>query len=258
MAIRVAANECDLVLGGDMVVVGQQKVLSDRPSSAGHHDGDQTRPRSSPATYPQRGFPNCRPSGCGPAPDPAPRRAPRRPVSSDATRLATALLAIPIWPNIFMVGYAYPARRGACRFSAGRDRAARSELNGEAVADEILKSAFQFGPSCPRTDAASVEALVKPAPEFGQRGRAAAVAEFRRDGRAARDIPGPHIRNAGLCGALPDAGRKRWRPPKPRKAPGQTGPLRGGRAAICFKLMAYKDEYEVARLVRRAPRSSRK
>ena len=33
-AIRVAAGECDLVLGGDMVVVGNKKVLSTASSAA--------------------------------------------------------------------------------------------------------------------------------------------------------------------------------------------------------------------------------
>src|SRR5207244_8902964 len=77
----------------------------------------------------------------------------------DATRLATALLGNSIGANIFLVGYAY--QLGALPLSAESIEKA-IELNGEAVPMNL--AAFRFGRRA-AFDPASVEALVKPAPD---------------------------------------------------------------------------------------------
>ena len=60
-AIRVAAGGADLVLGGDIVVAGNKKVLS--AVQARHRDGRQHRRSSCPATSPAMPISRCRPSG---------------------------------------------------------------------------------------------------------------------------------------------------------------------------------------------------
>ena len=60
-AIRVAAGGADLVLGGDIVVAGNKKVLA--AVKPGDRDGHQHRRSSCPATSPATPTSRCRPSG---------------------------------------------------------------------------------------------------------------------------------------------------------------------------------------------------
>src|SRR5258705_369160 len=153
-AIRVAAGECDLVLGGDMVVVGNKKVLSTAKlgattmviNTAEILPGDFTR--NADFSLPTERLKRAIRTAAGA----------EKTRFVDATRLATALLGNSIGANIFMVGYAY--QLGALPLSAVSIEKA-IELNGEAVPMNL--SAFQFGRRA-AFDAASVEALVKPAP----------------------------------------------------------------------------------------------
>ena len=61
-AIRVAAGGADLVLGGDIVVVGSKKVL-ERHQAGQHAAWSSTPPNSCPAISPATPISRCRPSG---------------------------------------------------------------------------------------------------------------------------------------------------------------------------------------------------
>jgi indolepyruvate ferredoxin oxidoreductase len=233
-AIRVAANECDLVLGGDMVVVGNKKVLSTAKlgattmviNTAEILPGDFTR--NADFSLPTERL----------------KRAIRTAAGTEkshfiaATRLATALLGNSIGANIFLVGYAY--QLGALPLSAESIERA-IELNGEAVAMNL--AAFQFGRRA-AFDAASVEALVKPAPD--------AASDARRLSQSFEETVARRVQFLAAYQNEPYAARYRSLVDKVQaaeaaKAPGKTG-LAEAVARYLFKLMAYKDEYEVARL----------
>ena len=137
-----------------------------------------------------------------------------------------------------MVGYAY--QLGALPLSAESIERA-IELNGEAVPMNL--AAFQFGRRA-AFDLASVEALIKPAPEAASDARrlsqsfdetvarrVAFLTDYQNADYAAR--------YKALVGKVQAA--------EAAKAPGKTG-LADAVARYLFKLMAYKDEYEVARL----------
>jgi indolepyruvate ferredoxin oxidoreductase len=156
----------------------------------------------------------------------------------DATRLATALLGNSIGANIFMVGYAY--QLGALPLSAESIEKAIA-LNGEAVAMNL--AAFQFGRRA-AFDPASVEALVRPAPE--------AASDARRlsqgfDETVARRVSFLTAYQNEAYAARYKALVEKVQAAEAARAPGKTG-LAEAVARYLFKLMAYKDEYEVARL----------
>ncbi len=233
-AIRVAAGECDLVLGGDMVVVGNKKVLSTAKlgattmviNTAEILPGDFTR--NADFSLPTERLKRAIRTAAGA----------EKTNFVDATRLATALLGNSIGANIFMVGYAY--QLGALPLSAEAIRKA-IELNGEAVPMNL--AAFEFGRRA-AFDAASVEALVKPAPEAASDAR-----------RISQSFDETVSRRVAFLTAYQNAGyAARYRTlvdqvkaAEAAKAPGKTG-LAEAVARYLFKLMAYKDEYEVARL----------
>jgi indolepyruvate ferredoxin oxidoreductase len=233
-AIRVAAGECDLVLGGDMVVVGNKKILSTAKlggttmviNTAEILPGDFTR--NADFSLPTERLKGAIRTAAGA----------EKTNFVDATRLATALLGNSIGANIFMVGYAY--QLGALPLSAESIEKA-IELNGEAVPMNL--AAFQFGRRA-AFDPASVEALIKPAPE--------AASDARRLSQSFDEIVARRVdfltayQNADYAAryrALVD----RVQAAEAAKAPGKTG-LAEAVARYLFKLMAYKDEYEVARL----------
>jgi indolepyruvate ferredoxin oxidoreductase len=233
-AIRVAAGECDLVLGGDMVVVGTKKVLSTVKLGATEMivntaeilPGDFTR--DADFSLPTERIKRAIMTAAG--------RDKSRFV--DATRLATALLGNSIGANIFLVGYAYQI--GALPLSAPAIEQA-IELNGEAVAMNL--AAFRWGRRA-AVDPAAVEALVA-----AQAGPPAA------DRRLSQSFDEMVARRAEFLGLYQNAAyadRYRDRVAKAQaaeaaQAPGKTG-LAEAVARYLFKLMAYKDEYEVARL----------
>ena len=130
--------------------------------------------------------------------DRAPRPAPRRRHFVDASRLATALLGNSIGANIFMVGYAY--QLGALPLSAESIEQA-IELNGEAVAMNL--AAFQLRP--PRRARSGRGRGAGQAGAGSRERRAAAVANLRRDGRAARALSSPPIRTRPMRRAI-----ERW------------------------------------------------
>jgi indolepyruvate ferredoxin oxidoreductase len=156
----------------------------------------------------------------------------------DATRAATALFGNSVGANIFLVGYAY--QLGAVPLAAASIERA-IELNGEAV--EMNKAAFHWGRRAV-VEPVAVEALVKPAPE--------AVSDARRLSQSFEEMVERRVRFLTAYQNASYAARyRRWvekaRAIEAARAPGKTG-LADAVARYLFKLMAYKDEYEVARL----------
>ncbi len=233
-AIRVAAAGADLVLGGDIVVVGNKKVLSAMKqggtrvvvNTAEFLPGDFTRDAdySLPTERLRRAITGA-----------AGRE---RTHFVDAGRLATALLGQSIGANMFMLGYAY--QTGALPISAEAIEKA-IEMNGEAVPMNI--SAFRYGRRAV-VDPAALETLVKPAPENANDSLRLSQSFDETVDRRFAFLRGYQSKRY--------ARRYRRRVEKMRaveaeRAPGKCG-LADAVARYLFKLMAYKDEYEVARL----------
>jgi indolepyruvate ferredoxin oxidoreductase len=156
----------------------------------------------------------------------------------DATRAAMALFGNSVGANIFLVGYAY--QLGAIPLSAASIEQA-IELNGEAV--DMNKSAFRWGRRA-AVDPAAVETLIQPAPE--------AVSDAR---KLSQSLDEMIARRAAFLTAYQDAAyaaRYRALVDRAKTAEAARAPGKGGFAEAVarylFKLMAYKDEYEVARL----------
>ncbi len=232
-AIRVAARGADLVLGGDMVVVGNKKVLAAvKPGTtmvtnlAEVFPGEFTR-------NPEFSLPTERI---------------KRTISAlagaahshfvDASRLSTALLGQSLGANKFMLGYAY--QLGALPVSAAAIERAIT-LNGEAV--DMNHAAFHWGRRA-AVDLAAVEALAKPAPDARDPARMLST--------SLADIIARRVEFLTAYQDAAYAARYRRRVDAARaaeaaRAPGKSG-LAEAVARYLFKLMAYKDEYEVARL----------
>ena len=235
-AIRVAAGGADLVLGCDIVVAGNKKVLA-----AVKHGADRDRrqhwPSSCPATSPATPISRCRPSGSSARSRPRPGASNAHFV--EATRLATALLGKSIAANMFMLGYAW--QRRACR-SRRQSIEQAIELNGEAVA--MNQAAFRWGRRA-AVDPAAVEALIAPAPAAPTT-RAGCRRSLDEIDRAARRLPDRLSERAPMPRATASWSSRR-KAAEAEGAPGQRG-LAEAVARYLFKLMANKDEYEVARL----------
>ncbi|MGC1695087.1 MAG: indolepyruvate ferredoxin oxidoreductase family protein, partial [Pseudolabrys sp.] len=233
-AIRVAAGGADLVLGGDSVVAGTKKVLG--AIKAGHTrvvvntaeflPGDFTR--NADFSLPTERLKRAITTAAGPG----------QSHFFDASRLATALLGNSIGGNMFMLGYAYQA--GALPLSAEAIERA-IEMNGEAVAMNV--AAFRYGRRAV-VDPAALEALVKPAPELANDSLKLSQSFAETVDRRETFLTAyQSARYARRYRALVE----KMRNAEAIKVPGQTA-LSEAVAQYLFKLMAYKDEYEVARL----------
>jgi len=233
-AIRVAAGRADLVLGGDIVVAGNRKVLGAVKPGATHMviNTAETMPGEF-ARDPDYALPAARL-----------RRAiagaagVERSHFIDASRISTALLGQSIGANLFLLGYAY--QLGALPLSAEAIERAL-ELNGEAVTMNI--AAFRWGRRA-AVDRKAVEAAVSPAPS--------AQSEWRRLSESFDEVVARRV--AFLTDYQDAAYAARYRAlvetakgAEAERAPGRCG-LAEAVARYLFKLMAYKDEYEVARL----------
>jgi indolepyruvate ferredoxin oxidoreductase len=233
-AIRVAAAGADLVLGGDIVVVGNKKVLGAiKPggtrvivNTAEFLPGDFTR--NADYSLPTERLKRAIVGAAGRD----------RTHFVDAGRLATALLGQSIGANMFMLGYAYQS--GALPVSAEAIEKA-IELNGEAVAMNI--AAFRYGRRAV-ADPKAVEALVKPAPEL-QNDSLKLSQSF--DEVVERRVAFLTAYQSKRYAARYRRLVEKMRAAEAAKAPGKCG-LAEAVARYLFKLMAYKDEYEVARL----------
>jgi len=152
----------------------------------------------------------------------------------DAQRLAAALLGDAIASNMFMLGYAW--QKGLVPLSA--ERSSGDRLERSRCSDE--QAGFSVGPACAH-DPRAVELIAAP------RGRTrldAAVLDPRRTDRAPGRPPGG-VPEPGLRGALQRL-VERVRSTEKEKTGGTA--LTAAVARGYAKLLAYKDEYEVARL----------
>ena len=232
-AIRVAAGGADLVMAGDIVVSGGKKVLSAfKPGTKvvvntfEYMPGDFTR--NADFSLPLERIKRALGSSAG------------HDVRDfvNATRIATELLGRSIGGNMIMIGYCYQI--GALPLSAEAIEKA-IELNGEEV--EMNLAAFRLGRRA-AADPAVLEKLMKPAPEADNDAL-----------RLSQSFAETVDRRAEFLTAYQNASYARryrnWvekvRTVEAEKAPGQCG-LAEAVARYLFKLMAYKDEYEVARL----------
>ncbi len=232
-AIRIAAAGADLVLGGDIVVAGNKKVLAAVKHGATRMiinlaeflPGDFTR--NADFSLPMERMKRAIVSAAG-----------RDQVSFiDATRLATALMGNSIAANMFMVGYAF--QQGALPLAAESIETA-IEMNGEAVA--MNQAAFRWGRRA-ALDIFGIEALIP---------NDAAADDNRRLSQNLDEIVARRVafltdyQNAAYAARYSDL-VARARVAEEQKTPGRAG-LAEAVARNLFKLMAYKDEYEVARL----------
>jgi indolepyruvate ferredoxin oxidoreductase len=233
-AIRVAAGRADLVLGGDMVVAGARKVLA-----AVKHGATEMVVNTAeflPGEFTRN------------ADFSLPTERLKRTIVADAGRekthfvdasgIANALFGQSIGANMFLVGYAY--QLGAIPLSAAAIEKA-IELNGEAVA--MNKAAFHWGRQA-AVDPARVEALARPATKTGSDARVLSESFDETVKRRVEFLTA--YQNAAYAEryrALVDKAKAA----EARRAPSKCG-LADAVARYLFKLMAYKDEYEVARL----------
>ena len=233
-AIRLSARGADLVLGGDIVVAGNKKVLAAvKPGQTAMVvnlsevlSGEFTR-------NPEFSLPGERLKQAIAA---AAGR--ERSHFIDASRMATALLGQSIGANLLILGFAYQI--GALPLSAEAIEQA-IEMNGEAVAMNI--AAFRWGRRA-AVDPAAIEAIAAPTPE--------AVDPARHLSQSFDEMLARRVEFLGAYQDAAYAARYRQAVEKVKaaeaiKAPGQCG-LADAVARYLFKLMAYKDEYEVARL----------
>jgi indolepyruvate ferredoxin oxidoreductase len=232
-AVRLATGGADLLLGCDLVVSAGAESLS--KVGIGHtsaivnsHEtitGDFTR--NPDLAFPARDLEASIAAAAGA----------ERTEFVEATRLATGLLGDAIATNLFMLGYAY--QKGLVPVSAAAiDRAI--ELN--AVAVEFNRSAFRWGRRA-AIDRGLVEARANPAN---------ARPENHRISESLDEVIGRRVEFLTAYQDADYAARyaarvKRVRDVEAAQMPGSTALSEAASRAL-FKLMAYKDEYEVARL----------
>src|SRR5215468_638367 len=233
-AIRIAAGGADLVLGGDIVVAGNKKVLAAVKHGTTEMvinlaevlPGDFTR--NADFSLPTERLKRAILADAGR----------EKTHFVDATRAATTLFGNSIGANIFLVGYAY--QLGAIPLTAASITQA-IELNGEAA--EMNQAAFHWGRRA-ACEPAAVEALIKPAAEAASDARS-----------LSQSFDEMVARRVAFLTAYQDAAYaaryRRWvekaTAVEAARTPDKTG-LADAVARYLFKLMAYKDEYEVARL----------
>jgi indolepyruvate ferredoxin oxidoreductase len=230
--VRIAPGGARLLLGCDLVVAGGKEALLALDPERGHAvvnthrmmTGDFTR--HADLDFPAAALRRAIVQTAG-----------ERAAFVDASRLATALLGDAIAANLFMVGFAY--QQGLLPVSAEAIERA-IELNG--VAAGMNRRAFRWGRRA-ALDPAAVEAAATPL---------AAPAE---DQRPAVSLEEAIARRVAFLTDYQDAAYAlrysrlvtRVREVEAGRAPGESG-LTEAVARYHFKLLAYKDEYEVARL----------
>ncbi len=263
-AVRIAAGEADLVLGCDMVVVNDYWALSKVRGERSQVvlNTYEAMPGTF-TTHPDMQFPAADIiAGVKVA------LGGRDPILLDATQLATALLGDAIASNLFILGFAW--QQGLVPLSLEALMRA-IELNGAAI--EMNQRAFAWGRLAAIDPQAVQQAagLVRNAPTEAERnpGNEPEVRGLPAsdphpgdtpfatldDTRLSRSLDELIARRGGFLVDYQDAAyatRYRQlvdavRKAEQRVAPGSTA-LTEAVARYFFKLMAYKDEYEVARM----------
>jgi indolepyruvate ferredoxin oxidoreductase len=228
-AVRVAAGGANLVLGGDLVVTASKKVLASAKRGTTiivnqnvSLPGEFTRNADFSLPVAQM------------------RRVIETEVGSEhchfleASRLAASLLGNTLGSNIFLVGFAY--QLGCLPLSSEAIEAAIA-LNGEAV--EMNRTAFYWGRRA-AINRSEIEELVEP--QDAERNEAASLqnqVDCRADFLKAYQNAGYSERYRRIVERISAA--------EQRVVP-DADALSAAVAKYLFKLMAYKDEYEVARL----------
>lgn len=234
---RVGTGAADLVIGCDVIVTASRDALTrmgeGRTYAAVNSTGTPTAAfvRNPDWKYPGAAAENDIRTACGND----------RVDFVDAGKIATALMGDAIATNMFMLGYVW--QKGWVPLSEAAVMKA-IELNGVSI--EFNKQAFIWGRNAAH-DWASVERLAK------QNDSAAQVIEFKRTPSLDEIIA---KRIEFLAGYQNAAYAQQYREFVERVRAAETGlvgpskPLRLTEAVAryYFKLMAYKDEYEVARL----------
>jgi indolepyruvate ferredoxin oxidoreductase len=231
-AIRVAAGEADLVLGCDLVVAGTKKVLASIDkgetgvviNTAEVYPGDFTRNAdfSLPAERVKRALRSTAGEGVS---------------FIDATSIATTLMGNSIAANMFMLGFAW--QQGLVPLSEAAVLKA-IELNGEAI--EMNTQAFVWGRRA-AADPAAVDAFVTPL----RKPTASRQLSQTLDEIVARRVAFLTDYQNAAYGERYRALVRRVGEVERARVPGESA-LAEAVAKYLFKLMAYKDEYEVARL----------
>ncbi len=232
-AIRVSAGQADLVLGCDLTVTGSKKVLGAiKPAgatvvvnTAESLGGDFTR--NADLSLPVERLKRAILSAGGR----------EQTHFVDATAAAVAFTGNAIAANMFMLGYAW--QFGGVPLS--REALLRAiELNGEAVA--MNSQAFELG----RRAAHQPEALVAALAQAKAPTQARHISETLDEIIARRVTFLTAYQNAAYAARYRHL-VARVQAKEAAVLPGQTA-LSEAVARYLFKLMAYKDEYEVARL----------
>jgi indolepyruvate ferredoxin oxidoreductase len=231
-AIRISAGKADLVLGCDLVVSGSRKVLTSvregetafLVNTSEVMPGDFTR--NADFSLPTERLKRAIVKAAGAD----------RTSFFNATLAATRLFGNAIAANMFMLGMA--SQKGALPLTpASVEEAIR--LNGQAVKMNI--AAFRWGRKAAH-DPQSVEALMSDQPGPAQPEARETVAEI--IDRRAEFLRG--YQNKAWAAKY----RETLQPLVEAEvlACGEAGPVSEAAARSLFKLMAIKDEYEVARL----------
>jgi len=249
-AVRIAAGEVDLVLGCDMVVVNDYWALSKIRADRSHvvlnsyEAMPGTFTRNTELQFPANEIITAVKTALG-GKDPA---------VVDASELALALMGDAIATNLFMLGYAWQQGLVPVSFEA---LMRAIELNGAAV--EMNRKAFAWG----RLAAHDIETVKRAAgvvaaptaASFAGTSSLATSAAFVSEGKLAKSLDETIALRAKFLSEYQDANYaaqytgflQKVRRAEQERTPGLTG-VSEAVARYAFKLMAYKDEYEVARL----------
>jgi indolepyruvate ferredoxin oxidoreductase len=231
--VRLGSGGANLVLGCDLMVSASQKTMDAAREGATrmlvntHQQITGEFTRNVDFSFPAQSLRRTIARGVGE----------RQVEFVDATRIATALMGDSIATNMFMLGFAY--QKGLLPVSAAAIERA-IELNGAAV--KMNQAAFLWGRRM-ATEPATVERLAV----SGEPAKAST--------QVSQSLEEMVQRRIEFLTAYQDAAYaeryarvvERARKEEQKKAKGLTG-LTEAVARCYFKLMAYKDEYEVARL----------
>ena len=227
-AVRIPAGEADLLLGADLVVTTTYEALGKVAQGRTHAVVNEAEvPTSAFILDPDARFPTAAMKGKI-----------TEEVGSgdchfiDATRIATALLGDSIASNLFLLGFAW--QRGLVPVSAAALEEA-IELN--AVAVDFNKQAFLWGRRCAHQPQKVLELVRPDREETAPMSLDEVIAD-----RASR-LAGYH--NEAYAQSYREV-MNRVRQADPQAGSQQS--LAMAAARQLYKLMAYKDEYEVARL----------